>query len=168
MKGISLTKGKLQRCGSMSVYACVCVRTVRVCVCVCAFTIILFLQARLVQSRGLKRLWAPFCGSTRNSPMGTVPEHHSNTPLRWENGTTWGTHTHTHTKCMDDTCQIITQLHLQMNQWLSKRNLITFSLRLKYHQNISKVVSTQTLFLTSMQNKGKFRSHFHHALHVRR
>lgn len=53
------------------------------------FTIIFLLQARLVQSWGRKRLWAPLLGSTRNSPMGTVPEHHSNTPLRCENGTTW-------------------------------------------------------------------------------
>lgn len=52
-------------------------------------TIIFLRQAKLVQSWGLKRLWAPLLGSTRNSPMGTVPEHHSKTPLRCENGTTW-------------------------------------------------------------------------------
>lgn len=55
-------------------------------------TIIFLRHNMLDQSCGRKRLCAPFCGSTRNSPIGTVPEHHSKTPLRWENGTTWYKH----------------------------------------------------------------------------
>lgn len=53
-------------------------------------TIIFLRQLRELQSLGLKRLWAPLMGSARNSPIGTVPEHHSKTPLRCEKGTTCG------------------------------------------------------------------------------
>lgn len=52
-------------------------------------TIIFLRQAMLVQSCGRNRLCAPIWGSTRNSPIGTVPEHHSKTPLLWDKGTTW-------------------------------------------------------------------------------
>lgn len=66
-----------------------CCHVAKVFSCQYRHTIIFLRQARLAQSWGRKRLWAPLLGSTRNSPMGTVPEHHSNTPLRCEKGTTW-------------------------------------------------------------------------------
>lgn len=54
-------------------------------------TTILSRQARAVMSCGLNLLWAPDASSfspMRYIPIGSVPSHHSKTPLHWDNGIT--------------------------------------------------------------------------------